>query len=88
MSIKFPCVKCELTDNFNGLFTCNGCRQSFCANHSIDHTNKLRNRFEDFINEFTLINDIFHDYKQNSNDFPWKKQKQEKEINEIKLQKT
>jgi hypothetical protein len=64
-----------------------GCRQNFCSNHIIDHSNELQNRFEQIINEYNIINEIFNEYKQKSNDFYWKIiHQQEKKLNEIKLQ--
>ncbi|CAF1101989.1 unnamed protein product [Rotaria sordida] len=86
MSVKLPCIKCELRDNSNGLFTCNGCQQSFCLNHITSHSNELYNRFEQIMNEYNLVNDIFLDYKKRTNDIQWKLQKREKEINQIKSQ--
>ncbi len=59
-----------------------GCRRNYCGNHIVDHSNELRNRFEEIINEYNIINEIFLNYKQKSSDFYC----QEKEINEIKLQ--
>lgn len=63
-----------------------GCRRSFCSNHIADHSNDLRNRFEEIINEYNFVNDIFREYKQNSNDFQWKINENQKELNEIKFE--
>ncbi|CAF0854231.1 unnamed protein product [Adineta steineri] len=79
-----PCVRCELIDNSNGLYTCNGCRSSFCSNHIEDHSNELRNSFECIINEYNIVHDIFCNYKQNFNDSQWKIY--EKKINDIKFE--
>jgi hypothetical protein len=46
-----------------------GCRQSFCSNHSVDHSNELRNRLEEITNEYNSVNEMFCDYKQKPNDF-------------------
>ncbi|CAF4641666.1 unnamed protein product [Rotaria sp. Silwood1] len=86
MSGKPPCIICELKGNSNGLFTCNGCQQSFCSDHILNHSNELLNRFEQIINEYNLVNEIFHDYKERTNNIQWRIQKLEKETNEIKSQ--
>jgi archaellum component FlaC len=52
-----------------------------------DHFNELRNRFEQIINEYNLVKDIFENYKQKSNDFTWKLiHEKRKEIDKIRLQ--
>jgi len=56
-----------------------GCQQSFCPNHIGDHSNELRNRLEEIVNEYNSVKDILRDYKQNSHDLQCK-------INEIKLE--
>ncbi len=56
-----------------------GCQRSFCTNHIGDHSNELRNRFEEIVNEYNSVKDILRDYKQNSHDLQCK-------INEIKLE--
>jgi len=52
-----------------------------------DHFNELRNRFEQIINEYNLVKDIFENYKQKSNNFTWKLiDEKGKEIDKIRLQ--
>ena len=64
-----------------------GCQQHFCANHSVDHTNELRNRFEDIVNQFNLVKDMLDDYKHRFSDRHWKLiQDLGKDLNEIKNQ--
>jgi len=64
-----------------------GCRQHFCSNHIIDHTNELRNRFEQIVNEYNFVKDIFDGYKQKFSDSHWKLIDEfGKELNEIKDQ--
>ncbi len=62
-----------------------GCRQHFCPNHIVDHINELRNRFEEIVNEYNLVKEIFDVYKQKFSDSHWKLTGElEKELNEIK----
>ncbi len=64
-----------------------GCGRHFCTNHLIDHTNELRNRFEEIINEYNIINEIFHDYKEKFKDSHTEIiHKQEKEFNQIRFE--
>jgi hypothetical protein len=64
-----------------------GCRQHFCANHIVDHTNELRNRFEEIMNQFNLVKDMLNDYKQKFSDTHWKLiHDLGKDLNEIKNQ--
>ncbi|UJR20537.1 hypothetical protein I4U23_023664 [Adineta vaga] len=72
MSNNPPCIKCELTGNSNGLFTCNGCRQSFCSNHIEDHSTERRHRFENLTDEYNSIYDRFLEYKQISKYYQWR----------------
>ncbi|CAF0848654.1 unnamed protein product [Adineta ricciae] len=83
MSTNPPCVKCETTDNFNGLLTCNGCRRSYCSDHVEDHFLERRNRFEQFVNEYNLLYDTFRNVEQRLNGD--QREKVQKELSEIKF---
>ncbi|CAF0796970.1 unnamed protein product [Adineta ricciae] len=83
MSTNPPCIKCETTDNFNGLLTCNGCRQSYCSNHIDDHFLERHNRFEQFVNEYNLLYDTFRNVEKRLNGD--QREKVQKELSEIKF---
>ena len=68
-----------------GLYS--GCRGNFCSKHSVEHTDELRNRFEEIINQYNTVKDIFDGYKETFSDVQWKLiEELGKECKEIKDQ--
>lgn len=64
-----------------------GCEKDFCLKHITDHKIELENHFEQIVNEFNLVNNLFQEYRQHSNEYAWKRiTNLRKDLNEIKLQ--
>jgi hypothetical protein len=51
-NVKRPCAKCS---KGAGVTTCDGCQQSFCVKHFVEHRQELSHRMEDIGQEHDLL---------------------------------
>jgi hypothetical protein len=59
---KKQCVTCSKS---GGIMTCDGCQQSFCGKHSIEHRQELTNQLDEIMQEHDLLQ---QELRQSSNE--------------------
>jgi hypothetical protein len=62
-SSKAPCVTCS---KGIGLFKCEGCTQTFCTKHVVEHRQKLHHQLDDIIVEHDILQETINTNKDQS----------------------
>jgi len=57
---KTPCVTC---DKGTGLFKCEGCTQTFCTKHVVEHRQTLHHQLDEIIAEHDTLQEILIENK-------------------------
>jgi len=57
LNYSHNCIRCpkQKLNNGRGVFSCNGCRQAFCLQHTIDHRRELGNKLDSIAYEHDVI---------------------------------
>lgn len=65
MSAKAHCIACG-TKETSGVFTCEGCSQTFCLKHTNEHRWQLNNELDEIICQHDILYQTTSDSKQQS----------------------